>query len=379
MLLTQLTTEQFEWYDKMSGGFHGMEFTFSSCNGTFGFYGQFHISQAEQVYLENLLMAHSCNHLPELMKAEIAFMRNRLMNGWPVTIREEDRLEAIKDDFTIELFSEVARDNTMATHLVVSYGDPSIFRKQYFKDDFDLKPEEAKADSLEDLPSRYYPVSSNRCPEKAERINVTEFAQRTYCKDLIAFTGAGISAASGIPAFEGAGGLQERFPIDSYQFPRAVADWMIDRPRESAAILGEFYTHFMTAAPTPGHQALAELERCGVLKQIITGNFDMLHERAGSKNVRINEPKYFGDSDKGWGWIQEGEVALVIGVSTDADNGLLDYARANGIQIAVVDSQQPSFLHAQDWFVKGSADDILPVLAKTIARCKRCQRYQTKH
>ena len=37
--LTQITSEQLEWYRKITGGFYGMDFTFGGPAGTFGFYG----------------------------------------------------------------------------------------------------------------------------------------------------------------------------------------------------------------------------------------------------------------------------------------------------------------------------------------------------
>ena len=65
-------------------------------------------------------------------------------------------------------------------------------------------------------------------------------------------------------------------------------------------------------------------------------------------------------------WIEEGQVALVAGVSMDANNGLLDYARDNALQIVVVAPERPDFMHAQDWFVEGLAEDVLPELTKLI-------------
>jgi NAD-dependent SIR2 family protein deacetylase len=194
-----------------------------------------------------------------------------------------------------------------------------------------------------------------------------ELARRIRGKPIVAFTGAGISAASGIPAFRGEGGLQEQFPINSVQFPGAVADWMIQRPRETAIILGQFYSGFITASPTSAHLAFAQLEKQGILKHIITGNFDGLHERAGSEKVHINESKYFRGTDEGWVWIREGKVALVTGVSMDAKNGLIDYARDNGLQVVIVAPERLNFMHAQDWFVKGRAEDILPKLTRLLA------------
>ena len=367
--LTEITAEQFEWYHKMSGGHYGMDFTFGGPSGLFGFYGEFNISSTGQVDLANLLLVHSCEHGPQEMTSEIGVLRRKISDSrWSVTVGGENHLEAVRQDFKLEFFSEGTRDGTVATHLLVSHDDPDVFRRPYFEDNFELRSDRASAKSLQNDPGGYYPVSPDRSPKEVEEISVAELAQRAGGKPLVAFTGAGISATSGIPAFEGKGGLQEEFPIDSYRFPGAVADWMVDQPRETAVILGTFYTRFMTAAPTRAHVAFAALERCGLLKQIITGNFDMLHERTGSHNVHVNEPKYFKNTNEGWGWIRQGQVALVTGVSMDADNGLIDYARDHGLQIAVIGPTRPCFMHAQDWFVEGLADDMLPELARLLEK-----------
>ena len=50
----------------------------------------------------------------------------------------------------------------------------------------------------------------------------------------------------------------------------------------------------------------------------------------------------------------------------DANNGLLDYARDNALQIVVVAPERPDFMHAQDWFVEGLAEDVLPELTKLL-------------
>ena len=285
---------------------------------------------------------------------------------WSAALCQEDRLEATWNEFKLELFSEPTHDGTIATHLLLSHDDPAIFRKPYFDSYFELRSDRARPESIQQTPGGYYPVSPTRAPEQAERVDVAELAHRIRDKPLIAFTGAGLSIAAGIPTFEGKGGLQEQFPIDDYRLPGAVADRMIRQPRETALILGKFYTRFMTACPTRAHAALAKLEKSGILKHIITGNFDKLHERAGSRKVHVNEPKYFKSSDEGWAWIQEGRVALVTGVSMDAENGLLDYARDNGLQIAVIDPGRPGFMHAKDWFVEGLSEDILPELTRLL-------------
>ncbi len=50
----------------------------------------------------------------------------------------------------------------------------------------------------------------------------------------------------------------------------------------------------------------------------------------------------------------------------DANNDLLDYARDNTLQIVVVAPERPDFMHTQDWFVEGLAEDVLPELTKRL-------------
>jgi len=110
---------------------------------------------------------------------------------------------------------------------------------------------------------------------------------------LIAFVGSGLSKESGIPTFRGGDGLWDKHgepPMDGYQ--RFLADptgWWAERlaQQESASGGSEFARAIEEAKPNPGHLALAEMERLGYLKHIITQNIDNLHQEAGS--VAITE------------------------------------------------------------------------------------------
>lgn len=98
----------------------------------------------------------------------------------------------------------------------------------------------------------------------------------------VALTGAGISVPSGIPDFRSPGtGIWEK--VD----PMEVAH--IDAFRRDPARFWGFYRERLRllgdVQPNPAHEALAELERRGLLEAVITQNIDTLHTRAGSERV----------------------------------------------------------------------------------------------
>ena len=97
----------------------------------------------------------------------------------------------------------------------------------------------------------------------------------------VVLTGAGASTESGIPDFRSASGIWAEYDPMEYA--------TIDAFRRDPAKVWDFYSKrlgVLTAAkPNPAHQALAELERRGLVEALITQNVDRLHERAGSVNV----------------------------------------------------------------------------------------------
>jgi NAD-dependent deacetylase len=105
---------------------------------------------------------------------------------------------------------------------------------------------------------------------------------------LIALVGAGLSKESGIPTFRGGDGLWDKHgepPMDGYQrFLADPAGWWAQRLAEQETT-SEFTRAIKEARPNAGHQALAELERLGYLKHIITQNIDNLHQLAGSTAI----------------------------------------------------------------------------------------------
>ncbi len=100
-------------------------------------------------------------------------------------------------------------------------------------------------------------------------------------RNLIAFTGAGISVESGIPSFRGSSGIWSKYDPTVLEL-----SFFHNNPTESWIAIREIFYSFMAEAqPNEAHFFLSDLERAGKLKFLITQNIDDLHYRAGSRNL----------------------------------------------------------------------------------------------
>ncbi|HHZ01501.1 MAG TPA: NAD-dependent protein deacylase [Tissierellia bacterium] len=101
--------------------------------------------------------------------------------------------------------------------------------------------------------------------------------------NIVFFGGAGVSTESGIPDFRSVDGLYSQ----RYKYPPETMvsySFFKSHPEE----FYDFYVNkmiFLDAKPNPAHIKLAELEKEGKVKAVITQNIDGLHQAAGSKNV----------------------------------------------------------------------------------------------
>ncbi|MFP3867723.1 MAG: NAD-dependent protein deacylase [Desulfobacteraceae bacterium] len=220
---------------------------------------------------------------------------------------------------------------------------------------------------------------------------------------VVALTGAGISVDSGIPSFRGAQGLWTRYDPLDYAHIRAF----LRDPARVWEMLLELDEVISQARPNAAHQALAELERLGKLKGIITQNVDNLHQAAGSRQVveyhgnahrfvclscgrsfRREEldfshlPLYcqcqglikpdvvfFGEdippraNAAAWELAERTDLFLVIGTSAAvAPASLLPYvAKRHGAQVVEINLEPTTLTeHLTDYFIQDSASQVLP-------------------
>jgi NAD-dependent deacetylase len=99
-------------------------------------------------------------------------------------------------------------------------------------------------------------------------------------KKIVFFSGAGMSAESGISTFRDSGGLWEKYDISEVATPEA---W-----RRNPELVTDFYNQrrkqIIETSPNDAHRFIAELDNHFEVT-VITQNIDDLHERAGSKNI----------------------------------------------------------------------------------------------
>jgi len=98
---------------------------------------------------------------------------------------------------------------------------------------------------------------------------------------IVFFTGAGMSAESGVPTYRGKGGIWKEYDYEQYACQRAF-----DRQPEK---VWEFHNYrrglVARCAPNEGHAIVARCQRLKPGAQVVTQNIDGLHQQAGSERV----------------------------------------------------------------------------------------------
>ena len=108
-------------------------------------------------------------------------------------------------------------------------------------------------------------------------INLVKVSQ-----NIVIFTGAGVSAESGIPTYRGQGGYWDKYDPEKY----ANINYFHKDPSYYWSFFKEVRSPVLQKAkPNIAHKSIATLEALGKIKSVITQNIDGLHKEAGSKNI----------------------------------------------------------------------------------------------
>jgi len=116
-------------------------------------------------------------------------------------------------------------------------------------------------------------------------MSVKRFAEMIKeCENIVFFGGAGVSTESGVKDYRSQDGLYNTVK-DYGVSPEVILShsFFFQKPD----VFYDFYRKYFICdvLPNKAHKALAELEKAGKLKAVITQNIDGLHQAAGSKNV----------------------------------------------------------------------------------------------
>lgn len=332
---------------------------FSGYNRIFGFSGNLMIIN-HTLLLDKLIISCSGSlNISLLREFEILLSGDLKSAGW--TIKDNDSSCEIytRIDYELLIIKSTPCNDKILIHLFVRYG--ATDDEMYYK----LFKEITSSIHFIDVPIN----SQNEFPsEKKISFNETsieEVIPIIKSNTCVAYTGAGISQASGIPTFSGSDSLNDKFRL-SESFPGEVYELMIKRPSLITRYIGDFQKSFITSNPSLSHIILADFIRKDIIKYIITRNYDSLHQLATTKKVLFKyEFLKLIKLDIFTNFTSKGGVLLVIGISRDEDD-IIAYFRKLDYKLIVINPEIPNYLTEADFYFKEKAEAILPLLSAVL-------------
>lgn len=175
-------------------------------------------------------------------------------------------------------------------------------------------------------------------------------------KKLVALTGAGISAESGIKTFRDSDGLWEGYNVMEVA---SVEGW-----QKNPALVLDFYNQrrqqLKKVQPNKGHRILAELEKDFEVF-IITQNVDNLHERAGSSNIlHLHGELLKVRSTENEGYILEWQENLIMGDRDDNGHQLRPHIVWFGEEVPALEEAIALTTQADYFAVIGTSLQVYP-------------------
>jgi uncharacterized protein len=331
-----------------------LAYVFSGLDRVLGLHGRLRVA-GEELVLDDLLVA--CTHVArgETSAAARLVRRGLAECGWSAA-DGPDGPAWRSGAFQIRLDDRPCGDHHLHS-VLLCLGEGPRHIPAYLERDL---PRHVRA-------LRAAPPSPRPPPPAHARQRLDEVAAFVARRQVIVYSGAGVSVESGIPAFAGAGSLDEHLGLHE-PFPGEVLARMLACPASLADDLRRFQTRLATARPGIAHRLLASLERAGVVSLVVTTNIDMLHELAGSAAV-LSPAQLRAAPATG------ATALLVLGVSRD-DDGVIAWARGAGLRVIAADPEPPEYLGDGDWYVQADASTVLRAVAAQASSAREFPAYE---
>ncbi|MDZ7676577.1 MAG: Sir2 family NAD-dependent protein deacetylase [Acidimicrobiales bacterium] len=176
-------------------------------------------------------------------------------------------------------------------------------------------------------------------------------------RPLVVCTGAGFSRAAGIQPMMGTDGLDGRLGLSDRAQLR-LERLLVEDPATALDQLAQWHLSFLEATPSPAHHALADLEARGHLAQLLTTNFDRLHEIAGNRRIVTGSRLHRAAPPRDAG-------VLVLGAANEM-HGAIERARGAGATVVCVDYEAPHWLEDDDHWIRGDVEAATIELASRV-------------
>lgn len=196
---------------------------------------------------------------------------------------------------------------------------------------------------------------------KPNVLTVQQCADLIKTKGIVFYTGAGISAQAGVWMMQP---LMNALGIDRNNQYDQCCHNIITHPEVTQETFSQFCYKAFTAPATSAHKAMTSIA-LAKRAQILTENFDLLHEHAGIKALHIDGPwlrANVGPDD-----FKNIDVIVCVALSYD-DRGFLGWYKMhnpNGVIIAL-DLITPFYLGNEDFLLKGDCQKTLPELQQVL-------------
>lgn len=200
------------------------------------------------------------------------------------------------------------------------------------------------------VPIPYFPrkeerIRSEKRPRQGDVKELRHLISRSQ-EDLVFYTGAGLSRASGIWGTKEL--VTQLFINDLPVLTRTC----IEDPNVIITRFKMFLWRIKLAKPTTAHLALARLIKHYGLGMIITENIDTLHQESGVQaHLALGNKKLYSIRPK---------HVITLGISCPTEVDLLQFWKWNGATIHCVTKEAPECLHLADYLYLQDVQQLLP-------------------